>query len=164
MLLTGDLLTESHQCGGRLVATGRITVDDYAEFKLYGSHPKGRLWSRLRQTASAGSNRALLIGKLDFLPGDQVMLANTGDGSEHATVVRVSYLPVGANGAVDTWLTFQQALTRPTWVWSRTTAATYLRCEARWLLLPSGADGEPAHHGCARSNWHPNQTLLLDQD
>ena len=30
-LLTGDLLTESHQCGGRLAATGKIEVEENAE-------------------------------------------------------------------------------------------------------------------------------------
>ena len=110
ILLTGDLLAESHQCGGRLGSTGKIEVEENAEFKLYGTHPKGRLWSRLRQTAYAGSNRALLIGRIDFRPGDRLALATTGDGLEYATVTQVDYLPVDANGAYDTWLTFEEAL------------------------------------------------------
>lgn len=107
-LLTGDLLTESHQCGGRVGM--RIAVEKHAELRLYGTHPKGQLWGRLRQTAHAGSRRALLIGRLDFQAGDRLALATTGDGHEYATVTQVSYLPVGADGAYDTWLTFQEAL------------------------------------------------------
>lgn len=109
-LLTGDTATESHQCGGK---NGMAwTVKPQGEVKLYGTRPKGRLWSKLRKTAEQGGNQALLMGRLDFQSGDRVMLSSTKYGEsdlEHATVTHVSYLPI-SNGNVDTWLTFSSPL------------------------------------------------------
>lgn len=109
-LFTGDAMSESHHCGGLKGMTW--SVGGEAEVKLYGARPDGRLWSRLRQTAEVGSTQALLMGRINFLPADRVVLGSTGQGQpgfEYATVTQVHYLPT-ANGAVDTWLTFEGPL------------------------------------------------------
>ena len=111
-LLTGDVLTESHHCGGRVGMTMQVDTD--AELKLYGRTPRqnGRLWSYLRYTVEEGATRVLLVGQIDLRPGDRVVLSSTGHspaGVEFATVTHVSYMP-RPDGGADTWLTLREQL------------------------------------------------------
>ena len=68
ILLAGDKLTESHQCGGRKGM--KLDVDSGAELKLYGDKSVGRLWSRLRRTAEGGARSITVEGRIDFRPGE----------------------------------------------------------------------------------------------
>ena len=108
-LLMGDVLTESHQCGGRKAKA--FDVDVGAQVKLYGTTPSTRLWSRLRNTVRRGDTSLTIIGRIDFRATDEVFLAGTGPGSdaEYATVSRVDHLP-SASGGIDTRLTLTRSL------------------------------------------------------
>ena len=109
-LLSGDSLTESHQCGGRKGM--EFDVNEGGKLKLYGSGPTGRIWGRMRATAEAGDMSATIIGSIDLRATDDVLIAGTDDestGQEKKTVSRVDYLP-SAHGGLDTKVTFTQAL------------------------------------------------------
>ena len=95
-LLSGDELTESHQCGG---LTGKhFIVESGGIVELYGNHPK-KAWGS--QTAEKGAQTLYIIGMLDFKPGDEAIIGTTGaDASETEwkTVFATRYVPDGHGG------------------------------------------------------------------
>lgn len=103
-LLTGDLLTESHQCGGRKGM--HFDVGSEATLQLYGAAPEGQMWGRLRETAEVGATSIEMQGLVNFQVGDRLIIAGTTDGNsatEWVTVTGVNSLPLRAGG-VDTRL------------------------------------------------------------
>ena len=108
MLFYGDELTESHFCGG---IKGR-SFDVHGEVSLYGNAPQGRMWSSLRETASAGAAKVLVMGQLDLGAGDEVLVGTTGYSgaqTERRIVSAIRYLPA-PGGTSDTELVLTEAL------------------------------------------------------
>ena len=164
-LFTGDALTESAHCGGR--KSMQFDINEGAELKLYGNAPTGPLWSRLRTTAEASDRSLTLIGQLDLVVGDEVLIAGTerseiaavpgsapahsgatpsGSAMEFQTVARVDFLP-SAHGGIDTKLTFRRALFYRHFAATEAHGAHELdmRAEVSLYFRPAPAPGPPAY-------------------
>ena len=73
-LLSGDELTESHQCGG--LKGKYFDVEAGSTLALYGDNPK-QMWGRLRQRANKGDQTLFVRGDMDWRAGDQLIVGTT---------------------------------------------------------------------------------------
>ena len=92
-LLSGDELTESHQCGG--LKGKYFDVERGSELALYGNTAQN-VWGRLRKTAKSGDYTLFIQGRMDWLPGDQVIVATSGpnaDQTEWLTLFATRHIP-----------------------------------------------------------------------
>eukprot|EP00966_Prymnesium_polylepis_P318251 7350983-Prymnesium_polylepis.2 len=85
--MSGDEMTELAACGGGF--NGRwIQVHRGARLSLHGKRP-ATLWSKLVATAIAGDWAITVGGHVDWVEGDELLIAGTGDseqGTEHVMV------------------------------------------------------------------------------
>ena len=107
VLLSGDYLTQSHQCGG---LKGKA-LDVRGTLSMHGG-AAATSWARLRSTAAAGDAKLVVQGQVDWAAGDQLLIASTGFSAaetENRTVFAVR--PVAAvGGGWDTELSLSMPL------------------------------------------------------
>ena len=108
-LLSGDEFSESHQCGG--LKGKYFDVQRGAELLLHGQKPQQR-WSRLRSTAGSGDSHLIVIGRVDWLVDDELLIATTGgNAGQTERKVVASTRPVPAlDGTWDTQVMLTQPL------------------------------------------------------
>ena len=142
--LSGDELTESHQCGGM---KGH-TFDVGGVLELYGDAPRGPLWAPLRNTAQPGAISLVLVGRVDYQIDDQVIIGTSGNDAgetEWATIWAIRFVPA-AGGTYDTEISITQPLQfkHVAVTEQHGVHAIDMRSEVGLYLRAKTADGAPA--------------------